>query len=112
MSTVLKIEHHLFTMRSTTFFIAAISACLAIAAKPPAKTTFPDPLPIKGPFFFVHDPSLVQRQDGKYFLFTTHDKAGIITATHLEGYGSFFSSTRRLIDPLQPLDGGWFDTSE
>ncbi|KAJ7121949.1 glycoside hydrolase family 43 protein [Mycena crocata] len=50
-----------------------------------AQSLFPDPLPIKGHFFFVHDPSLVQRQDGKYFLFTTHDKAGIITATNMEG---------------------------
>jgi hypothetical protein len=48
--------------------------------------TFPDPLPIQGPSFFVHDPSLVQRQsDGKYFLFTTYNKGGIITADELKG---------------------------
>ncbi|OCH91227.1 glycoside hydrolase family 43 protein [Obba rivulosa] len=48
--------------------------------------SFPDPLPVEGDFFFVHDPSLVQRQsDGKYFLFTTHDKGGIITADNLAG---------------------------
>ncbi|EMD39838.1 glycoside hydrolase family 43 protein [Gelatoporia subvermispora B] len=47
---------------------------------------FPDPLPLEGDFFFVHDPSLVQRRsDGKYFLFTTHDKGGIITADNLAG---------------------------
>lgn len=69
-----------FTMRQT--FFLALTACLAFAT---VKAEFPDPLPIKGPFFFVHDPSLVQREDGKYFLFTTHDKAGIITARHLEG---------------------------
>ncbi|KAJ7315187.1 glycoside hydrolase family 43 protein [Mycena albidolilacea] len=46
---------------------------------------FPDPLPLKGPFFFVQDPSLVQRDDGKYFLFTTYDKVGIVTATYLNG---------------------------
>ncbi|KAJ7793732.1 glycoside hydrolase family 43 protein [Mycena olivaceomarginata] len=63
----------------------ALSACLASGTWA-TKTAFPNPLPIKGPFFFVHDPSLVQREsDGKYFLFTTHDKAGIITATHLDG---------------------------
>ncbi|KAJ7466917.1 glycoside hydrolase family 43 protein [Mycena latifolia] len=68
-------------MRRTSFIAIA---CLALAALP-VKGVFPDPLPIKGPFFFVHDPSLVQREDGKYFLFTTHDKAGIITADHLAG---------------------------
>lgn len=66
-----------------TALILAFTAWLTLAK--PVKSPFPDPLPIKGPFFFVHDPSLVQRQDGKYFLFTTHDKAGIITATDLEG---------------------------
>jgi arabinan endo-1,5-alpha-L-arabinosidase len=51
-----------------------------------AAQTFPNPAPIKGSFFFVHDPSLVQRKvDGKYFLFTTHDKGGIITADNLQG---------------------------
>ncbi|KAJ7837115.1 glycoside hydrolase family 43 protein [Mycena leptocephala] len=70
-------------MRQSLFVLAA-SACLVFGT-PSVKSLFPDPLPIKGPFFFVHDPSLVQRTDGKYFLFTTHDKAGIITATHLDG---------------------------
>ncbi|KAF7376731.1 Arabinan endo-1,5-alpha-L-arabinosidase [Mycena sanguinolenta] len=64
-------------------YLAAAKICLAIATQVAA--AFPDPLPLTGPFFFVHDPSLVQRDDGKYFLFTTHDKAGIITATHLNG---------------------------
>lgn len=53
---------------------------------PDAATSFPDPLPLSGPFFFVHDPSMVQRHsDGRYFLFTTHDKAGILTAEQLAG---------------------------
>ncbi|KAJ7475441.1 glycoside hydrolase family 43 protein [Mycena galericulata] len=66
-----------------TALILAFTAWLTLATA--VASSFPDPLPLKGPFFFVHDPSLVQRQDGKYFLFTTHDKAGIITATHLDG---------------------------
>ncbi|KAJ7354462.1 glycoside hydrolase family 43 protein [Mycena albidolilacea] len=71
-------------MRGCLFFVLAVNVCLAVASQV-GETLFPDPLPIQGPFFFVHDPSLVQREDGKYFLFTTHDKAGIITATHLNG---------------------------
>ncbi|KAF8181645.1 glycoside hydrolase family 43 protein [Mycena galopus ATCC 62051] len=71
-------------MRPQYPFILAATVSLSIATQAMA-AVFPDPLPIKGPFFFVHDPSLVQRGDGKYFLFTTHDKAGIITATHLNG---------------------------
>ncbi|KAJ7880604.1 glycoside hydrolase family 43 protein [Mycena olivaceomarginata] len=59
-----------------------INVYVAIATQ---AAVFPDPLPLKGPFFFVQDPSLVQRDDGKYFLFTTYDKVGIITATHLNG---------------------------
>jgi arabinan endo-1,5-alpha-L-arabinosidase len=59
-----------------------INVYVAIATRAAA---FPDPLLLKGPFFFVQDPSLVQRDDGKYFLFTTYDKVGIITATHLNG---------------------------
>lgn len=71
-------------MRGCPYFILAVNVCLVVARQV-EETLFPDPLPIQGPFFFVHDPSLVQREDGKYFLFTTHDKAGIITATHLNG---------------------------
>ncbi len=47
---------------------------------------FPDPLKLSGSVL-IHDPSLVQRaSDGKYFLFTTHTKGGILTATNLAGY--------------------------
>ncbi|OJT10232.1 hypothetical protein TRAPUB_13252 [Trametes pubescens] len=46
---------------------------------------FPDPLKLSGSVL-IHDPSLVQRaSDGKYFLFTTHNKGGILTATNLAG---------------------------
>ena len=55
---------------------------------------FPNPLALTGASFFVHDPSLVQRaSDGKYFLFTTHNKGGIITAANLAGY---VNSSRQL----------------
>ncbi|KAF7309074.1 Glycoside hydrolase family 43 protein [Mycena kentingensis (nom. inval.)] len=63
------------------FLLSLLASILHIAAA----VAFPDPLPISGPFFFVHDPSLVQRADGKYFLFTTHNKAGIITADSFGG---------------------------
>lgn len=46
---------------------------------------FPDPLKLWSSVL-IHDPSLVQRtSDGKYFLFTTHNKGGILTATNLAG---------------------------
>ncbi|CCM00536.1 uncharacterized protein FIBRA_02570 [Fibroporia radiculosa] len=52
----------------------------------PAGANWPEPLPITGDWFFVHDPSMIQREtDSKYFLFTTHDKAGIITSNSLSG---------------------------
>ncbi|KAJ7616066.1 glycoside hydrolase family 43 protein [Roridomyces roridus] len=69
-----------------TLVVLATATFALSESESASATTFPDPLPLTGPFFFVHDPSLVQREsDGKYFLFTTHDKAGIITATNLEG---------------------------
>jgi arabinan endo-1,5-alpha-L-arabinosidase len=78
-------------MRGVLTLLAAVLSLGDALASPlfdsRAKTiTFPDPLPIQGPSFFVHDPSLVQRQsDGKYFLFTTYNKGGIITADNLQG---------------------------
>ncbi|KAI0769077.1 glycoside hydrolase family 43 protein [Trametes elegans] len=58
--------------------------------------SFPDPLSLSGTVL-IHDPSLVQRQsDGKYYLFTTHNHGGILTATNLAGpwtsVGSILSS--------------------
>ena len=62
-------------------FLLLLTFCLGSLA------AFPDPLRLTGRQFFVHDPSLVQRQsDGKYFLFTTHNRGGIFTATNLAGY--------------------------
>ena len=50
---------------------------------------FPDPLPLSGSAF-IHDPSLVQRvSDGKYYLFSTHNRGGILTATNLAGYVTY-----------------------
>ena len=64
-----------------TAFVSVLSFCAGSLA------AFPNPLTLTGTSFFVHDPSLVQRaSDGKYFLFTTHNKGGIITATNLAGY--------------------------
>ncbi|KAI0632307.1 endo-1,5-alpha-L-arabinosidase [Trametes polyzona] len=65
----------------------AVSALLSLGSlAAPLAPAFPDPLPLKGDHVYVHDPSLIQRQsDGKYFLFTSHDKAGIITADDLAG---------------------------
>ena len=65
--------------------LTALFGCLTLIVG--CLAAFPDPLALTGGFFFVHDPSLVQRaSDGKYFLFTTHNKGGIITATNLAGY--------------------------
>ena len=64
-----------------TAFACVLTFCAGSLA------AFPNPLTLTGDSFFVHDPSLVQRaSDGKYFLFTTHNKGGIITATNLAGY--------------------------
>ena len=88
-----------------SLFLLAAAALASRPVKTP--TSFPDPLPLKGDFFFVHDPSLVQRPtDGKYFLFTTHDKAGIITADELQGYVHLFSEEKREEYSLQYLDHG------
>ena len=67
----------------------ALLLAVLVACSSSKNATFPDPLPLTGPFFFVHDPSIVQRADGKYFLFTTHNKAGIITADRLQGLVNF-----------------------
>ena len=50
---------------------------------------FPDPLPLSGSAF-IHDPSLVQRvSDGKYYLFSTHNRGGILTSTNLAVYVTY-----------------------
>ncbi|KAI0667727.1 glycosyl hydrolase [Trametes maxima] len=65
----------------STFCISLATLSLSTLAQ-----TFPDPLELTGDFVYVHDPSLIQREsDGKYFLFTSHSKAGIITADNLAG---------------------------
>lgn len=79
-------------MFGASFLLAALFLGVALASpllgeRAAAVSLYPDPPKIKGDFFFVHDPSLVQRKtDGKYFLYTTHDKGGIITADNLTGY--------------------------
>ena len=78
-------------MLSATFtvFLSILALFLGALA------AYPNPLTLTGNSFFVHDPSLVQRaSDGKYFLFTTHNKGGIITATNLAGYAH---SSRKLM---------------
>ncbi|KAI0752582.1 glycoside hydrolase family 43 protein [Daedaleopsis nitida] len=61
-------------------FLSIFALCTSTLA------AFPDPLKLTGSSFFVHDPSLVQRtSDGKYFVFTTHNRGGIFTATNLAG---------------------------
>lgn len=68
-------------MRSVYLLLSLLALCVGSLA------AFPNPLKLTGNSFFVHDPSLVQRQsDGKYFLFTTHNRGGILTATNLAGY--------------------------
>ncbi|OSD02511.1 glycoside hydrolase family 43 protein [Trametes coccinea BRFM310] len=65
-----------------------LAACISLAALATRSTAanYPDPLQLTGDFVYVHDPSLIQRaSDGKYFLFTSHNKAGIITADNLAG---------------------------
>lgn len=65
---------------------ASLAALSLGSVASPLAAAFPDPLALAGDHVYVHDPSLIQREsDGKYFLFTSHDKAGIITADNLAG---------------------------
>ncbi|KAI0647856.1 glycoside hydrolase family 43 protein [Trametes meyenii] len=65
---------------SFSVLFGILTLCLSVAA-----ASFPDPLKLSGSAI-IHDPSLVQRaSDGKYFLFTTHNRGGILTATNLAG---------------------------
>ncbi|KAI0330909.1 endo-1,5-alpha-L-arabinosidase [Cubamyces sp. BRFM 1775] len=69
--------------------------------------SFPDPLKLKGDFVYVHDPSLIQRHsDGKYFLFTSHNKAGIITADDLAGPWTEVGSILPNGSSIQDVPGG------
>ncbi|KZT24333.1 glycoside hydrolase family 43 protein, partial [Neolentinus lepideus HHB14362 ss-1] len=80
-----------------TVFSAAVvlTASFVLGALcPVSAVSFPDPLALQGAHVYVHDPSLIQRQsDGKYFLFTSHNKSGIITADQLQGPWTEVGST-------------------
>ena len=55
-------------------------------ASPIFKRSFPDPEPITGDIYgFVHDPSVIRRDDGTYFLFTTNNKTNIASAPSMSG---------------------------
>lgn len=55
-------------------------------ASPIFKRSFPDPDPIEGDISgFVHDPTLIRRDDGTYFLFTTNNKTNTFSAPSLSG---------------------------
>ena len=63
----------------TAFLLTALSFGLGALA------AFPNPLPLSGTAY-IHDPSLIQRvSDGKYYLFSTHNRGAILTATNLAG---------------------------
>lgn len=68
--------------------IRALALFLALAAASPVfKRTFPAPEPISGDAIQgnVHDPSVIRRDDGTYFLFTTNDLINIATAPSMSG---------------------------
>ncbi|KAH9925024.1 glycoside hydrolase family 43 protein [Epithele typhae] len=74
--------------------LSLLLAVLALALG--SLAAFPDPLALSGSTY-VHDPSLIQRvSDGKYYLFSTHNRIAILTATKLAGpwtsVGSVLSS--------------------
>jgi arabinan endo-1,5-alpha-L-arabinosidase len=55
-------------------------------ASPIYKRAFPDPVPMTGDISgFVHDPSVIRRDDGTYFLFTTNNKTNIASAPSMSG---------------------------
>lgn len=71
-------------------FILLIKALLystLITASPIFKRAFPAPEPITGDAIqgHVHDPSVIRRSDGTYFLFTTNDLINIATAPSMSG---------------------------
>lgn len=56
------------------------------AATPIFKRAFPDPEPITGDISgFVHDPTVIRRDDGTYFLFTTNNKTNVASAPSMSG---------------------------
>jgi arabinan endo-1,5-alpha-L-arabinosidase len=55
-------------------------------ASPIFKRSFPEPEPITGDIYgFVHDPSVIRREDGTYFLFTTNNKTNVASAPSMSG---------------------------
>lgn len=55
-------------------------------ASPIFKRSFPEPEPIEGDIFgFVHDPTVIRRDDGTYFLFTTNNKTNVASAPSMSG---------------------------
>lgn len=57
-----------------------------ISASPILKRSFPSPPTITGDVKgHVHDPSVIRRDDGTYFLFTTNDGINIATAPAMSG---------------------------
>lgn len=58
-----------------------------VVTSPVFKRAFPAPEPITGDAIQgnVHDPSVIRRDDGTYFLFTTNDLINIATAPSMSG---------------------------
>jgi arabinan endo-1,5-alpha-L-arabinosidase len=64
-----------------------------VTASPIFKRAFPDPEPVSGDVSkYVHDPSVIRRDDGTYFLFTTDNKTNIRSAPSMSGPWKFLGA--------------------
>jgi arabinan endo-1,5-alpha-L-arabinosidase len=67
-------------------FAQALLLTSLATSSPVFKRSFPDPEPMTGEISgFVHDPSVIRRDDGTYFLFTTNNRTNIASAPSMSG---------------------------
>lgn len=71
-------------MLFSTLF-ASLSLSVLVSCSPLVKRDYPDPICSGDCSNQVHDPSVVRRDDGTYFRFTTLDLISIATAPSIDG---------------------------
>lgn len=66
--------------RTSPATVTTARTATARTAAAATTTTYPDPQYVTGDVSNVHDPSMIRRRDGRYFLFSTHDGISIRTS--------------------------------